>query len=378
MSVRPSQQPSPEALRIAETDSRFDQRWEAFVASHPEGLIYHHPLWLQALEREYGGRSLVLICEDAAGEIRGILPLHETLGLPFDVGRQVTRRRLASLPRTPMAGPLALDAPATVALVRAAVNRVRKEPGLRLQLKLWSNHLDGLLDDVVGSPWRPSYLLELPEDPGQLRFGSPKNHLRIRSQVNKVARLGVRVRPAESEGELRAWYRLYLDTMREHAVLPRPYRFFRALWELLRPRGLMRMLLAEQVEGAEVRLLAGSIFLPFGRTFVYAFNGRSRDALPLAPNDAIQWQAIHDACSEGFRRYDMGEVADGNRGLAHFKSKWGTQPREMYRYYCPPHRESGAHSGDGPGLLRRLMAPVWRRLPLSATVLLGDRIYRYL
>ena len=26
-----------------------DDRWEAFVGAHPEGLVYHLPVWLKAL-----------------------------------------------------------------------------------------------------------------------------------------------------------------------------------------------------------------------------------------------------------------------------------------------------------------------------------------
>src|SRR5262249_56274015 len=106
---------------------------------------------------------------------------------------------------------------------------------------------------------------------------------------------------AETERDLRAWYGLYVDTMRWHVVPPRPYRFFEVAWQLLRPRGLLRLLLAEQHEARQSRLLAGSIFLMFGQTVFYAFNGRRREDLSLEPNDAIQWQAIHDAFRRGFR-----------------------------------------------------------------------------
>ena len=97
-------------------------------------------------------------------------------------------------------------------------------------------------------------MLQLPGRSEELRFGNSRNHSAIKRAVNKAARMGVEVRQAESEDQLRAWYALYLDTMRWHAVPPRPYRFFKNCWELLRPHGLMRLLLAEQHEaGHEVR-----------------------------------------------------------------------------------------------------------------------------
>lgn len=376
MAVKPSVQVEPGSIRVVQVDPQTDHRWESFVTSHEDALIYHHPAWLQTLEREYDRRSVALACVDGEGQIRGILPLMETRGLPFDMGRQMTRRRLSSLPRTPVAGPLALDEQAAAALVRAAVDLVRREPGTHLQLKVGSGSANGSMEGVVGAPWRLTYVLDLPGCPDRLRFGNSRNHSRIRWAVNKASRLGVVVRPAETESELSDWYRLYLDTVRCHAAPPRPYRFFQACWDLLEPRGLMRLLLAERQEGGRKVLLAGSIFLMFGGTVFYAFNGRQRDALSLRPNDAIHWHAIHEMCGRGFRHYDFGEVVEDNQGLIEFKSKWGTEARQLYRYYYPAPRQ--VRPGGESGHLQRLGEGLWRRLPLPITVLLGNQIYSYL
>lgn len=90
-------------LNVVETDFKSDPRWIPFVANHPEGGIYHHPRWLQALEEEYSRKFICLACEDNNGRLLGILPLFYTRGLPFGIGGSLTSRRLASLPRTPSA-----------------------------------------------------------------------------------------------------------------------------------------------------------------------------------------------------------------------------------------------------------------------------------
>ncbi|MDQ3854769.1 MAG: GNAT family N-acetyltransferase [Chloroflexota bacterium] len=357
--------------RVFAIDPQSDPRWEAFLNTRPDGLIYHHPAWLQVLEKAYGHTALGLACEDADGQLQGILPLFHTRGL-------LTGRRLSSLPHTPVAGPLGRDDQATAALVRAALEQVRGERGAQLQLKTPSAGLGGLVDGVLGVPWEATYILELPQRPEELRFGDSRNHTRIKGKVNKAAKQGVRVRPAETERDLRVWYALYVDTMRWHIVPPRPYRFFEVAWQLLRPRGLLRLLLAERHEAGQSQLLAGSIFLMFGQTVFYAFNGRRREALSLEPNDAIQWQAIHDACRDGFRRYDFGEVAENNQGLAAFKSKWGALPMRLYRYYYPASRELETGALKAGSRARQLANAAWRRLPAKATILLGDWLYRYL
>src|SRR5271165_1053514 len=236
---------SSHSLRVVETNPRTDSRWESFVVDHPNGSIYHHPAWLEALEREYGQQGVYFVCENAAGQVLAILPTLYTRGLPFNLGGALTGRRLSSLPRTPVAGPLSIDSRATVMLLKAAVHRVSQNPGTRLQIKMQGPELDGFVDGLVCTPWRLTYVLQLAATSGgSFRIANGDHRYNIKKAVNKATRLGVHVRPAENLTELRGWYMLYLDTMRRNAVPARPYRFFAALWELLRPQGVMQLLLA--------------------------------------------------------------------------------------------------------------------------------------
>src|SRR5271165_2891744 len=190
---------SSHSLRVVETNPRTDSRWESFVVDHPNGSIYHHPAWLEALEREYGQQGVYFVCENAAGQVLAILPTLYTRGLPFNFGGPLTGRRLSSLPRTPVAGPLSIDSRATVAIVEAAVRRASRKAGVRLQIKMQGPELDGLVDGLVCTPWRLSYVLHLADGPEEpFRIGSSsRNRASINRAVNKAARLGVRVRAAE-------------------------------------------------------------------------------------------------------------------------------------------------------------------------------------
>jgi len=375
MALRCDDQGLQDQVRVVQVDPLADPRWGSFVAQQPGALIYHDPAWLSALEREYQRKPLGLVCEDGTGTIRGVLALCHTRGVPLRAGGQLSGRRLSSLPRTPVSGPLALDRDAAAALVQAAVDRARMD-GTQLQIKVASTELDGIADGLIRIPWRQSYILELSEDPDRLGPKDGRARRRNNWAVGKAKRLGVEVRRAETEEDLRAWHHLYLLTMRHLAVPARPYRFFRALWETLGPRGSMRLLVAEQVEGGRATLLAGSCFLLFGQTVTYAFTGWRREARLLRANDLIHWYAIQDACREGYRRYDFGEVAAGRDGLAAFKSKWGTQPVPLYRYHFPaPTRIEADPTG---GRWATVVGAAWRRLPLWATARLGDWLYSYL
>ena len=364
-------------LRIREAHSDDQGAWAAFVDAHPGAMIYHHPAWVAALEEEYGRRSCTLLCEDDFGQLRGVLSLLETRGLPFNWDGNMTGPRLASLPRTPLAGPLASDHQAAAELLSAAARRASAPPRRQLQVKSLEDELAVQLSGMAVTSWKEIYVLDLPGDISQLNWGSKEKRHRIRWAVNRAIKSGVEIRDAEDERDLRAWYQLYLETMRWHGSLPRSYRFLLSLWNRLGPLGKFRLLLAEQRRDGKVLLLAGYLFLTCSQTVHCYLNGRRHDALPLHPNDLLQWHAIQDACRQGLRCYDFGEVEAGQTGLAEFKSKWGAKPVPSYRYYYPSPRSPRLRQGP-PSAARNFATSLWRHVPLAATAKIGDWLYSFL
>jgi hypothetical protein len=369
---------TPGSARVVQIDIR-DRRWDAFVLTAPGATVFHHSGWVAALERENGQRPVALAFEEADGTLSGVLPLMVTRGLPLGLGGAGVKRRLSSLPRTPIAGPLARSTGVLRALVEAATARAHAG-GLRLQLKLAASTLDGLTPGLEPSPWRLSYVKPLPDDPDRLRFGNARNHARIAWAVRKAQRDGLHVRDAVDERDLRDWYRLYLQVNRWRGLPARAYRLFQAAWEHLRPGGFLRLLLVHRQQSRREQLVAGSMLLGLGDTTFYAFNGSRRDALSTRPNDLLQWHAMREAAAAGYRWYDFGEVDDANEGLAGFKSKWDTETRRLMRYHAPPlpHEETGYGGLGSRSWARRLALTVWRRVPLAATEFAGDRVYRFL
>jgi hypothetical protein len=356
------------ALQVVQLGPQDYQRCEQFVARHPEGIIYQHPLWLRVLQQGFGCEPVCLGCQDGEGRLRGVLPLCESKGL-------FSKLTLTSLPHTPEAGPLVADGDALSALLGAAVELAQAR-GCRLQLRP-ARPLEAQVSGLIATQSLTKYLLGLPATPEQMRFGGARNRGRIRNMVNQARRFGVTVRPAEHEQELRAWYRLYVETMRWHGALAFPYAFLEAVWELLRPRGLAWLLLAERGQGPAGVLLAGSLFLGFNRTVFYAKNGCRRDALNLHPNDAIQWEAIHAACAAGYSFYNLGEVQDDKTGLAKFKEKWGAEPQSLYRYHYPEVSDfKRAAEQNNPAW--RMASLAWRRMPHAAVSALSRFIYRHI
>ena len=372
-----SRGPRADSLRVIEL-SLDDPRIVPFVASHSSSGVYHHPAWLRTLSAEYKREIVILACESQDGHLAGIFPLMNTRGVPLSLFGGLATARLSSLPRTPIAGPLCKSQEAARFLLSAAIDRISQEPGVRLQIKTEGPHLDSAVDDFFGVPWRKSFVLSLPENPMELRIGiSGARRKHIRSSVKRAQSLGVRVRFANSEQDLRRWYGIYLRTMRRVIIPPRSLRFFLAMWKYMEPLGLMKVMLAERQSEGMTEMVAGSIFLMHGRRVFYAFSACPAEYFHLQPNDLIQWEAIHWAASSGFREYDLGEVSSDAGQLAAYKAKWGGEERLLYRYYYP---RMISENPDSSMLSRRqkLFEKVWKHLPLHVTAHLGDLIYSYL
>lgn len=364
-------------LRVVKVDFRNDPRWEAFVTSHPGASIYHHPAWLAALESEYGQKCVGLACVDPLGEIQAILPLFYTRGLPAFLGGPRSRRRLSSLPRTPLAGPLALNPRAADLVLKEAKRLTDRDPSLQLELKLHEPLADAAIVGLEKTTWRTSYVLDLPFDPSKIRFGSGPHHRRLKWAVNKAIKNGLTYREAQNEIELREWYQLYLQRMRQNVVPARPYRFFLFLWKTMRPKGLMRLMIVDRPDANRRVIAAGSIFFLFHKTVSYAFSGSRAEDMWLCPSDLLHWEHIHQCCAEGYERYDFGEVSEDHPELAVFKSKWGATPIQLERCYYPALTANSDVSTEN-GALRKIADSAWRHLPLSVTAYLGDKAYSYL
>ncbi|HLH60444.1 MAG TPA: GNAT family N-acetyltransferase [Ktedonobacteraceae bacterium] len=347
-------------LRVIDIDPQTDARWEELMRNTPASWVYYAPAWLGVLQEVYGYKPAHLACEDETSRLVAILPLFYQHG--WRSGRII---------KSAFTGPLTSSDAPHLALLQAAVARTRTRSLVKLHLKLPSNALDGLVEGMVGRLAYSTYMLALPEQAGSLRLDPT-----IKRAINKAIRSGVEVREAETEAELRAWYELYLQTMRKFAALPNPYRYYRVAWQRLRSKGMLRLLLAEHVEAGHRRLIAGFLYLLWGATISYACAGWREEEQALRPNDLLHWRAMQDACAAGIRWYDFGDVEPGNNGLARYKAKWGAVPTPVYDYSYPPAPQDAS---DMPALVSdrapQLMQLAWRYFSARTVGALSDWYY---
>ena len=366
-----------ESLTVKEANSSIDKEWIEFIQNYDECSIYYHPVWLRVLQGETNQKVIKLVCRDNSGHMVGILPLQFTKGVPFGLGGIAGAKRISSLPRTPVSGLIASNEDIADLLISKANEISKNKSNHRLQIKSFNDNLNSNIKDLSKHFWREVYFTDIPKYPEEIRFGNSKNHSTIKRAVNKAIKSGVTIKYSDSEIDLLAWYKLYLDTMKFHTSPPRSLGFFKSLWNNLKSKGLMQLALAELEDGGGKRIIAGSIFLNFNKTVVYAFNGSNRKDFELRPNDLIHWTIIHDAQKNGFEVYDLGEVANGQDGLAAYKQKWASRILKMYHYYCPDLNEKNEENIDSD-ISGMLLKNVWNILPLKITSIIGSQISKYL
>jgi CelD/BcsL family acetyltransferase involved in cellulose biosynthesis len=357
------------SARAVPVDPLAAPRWDTYVRAHPHWTVYQLGAWAEILRAAYRFEPRYLALEDAAGALRGVLPLLYKKGLVSDA-------RLRSLPVFPAGGPLGDSHDDEIALIEAARDAAAAV-GVQALAVISPADYTGDLDGFTADLLPPRWVVEVGDDPDALRAGWRKTSNNLFRSLKKADKAGFRFREATADADLRAFYRLYLRTMRKHRTLPRSLRQLRLTRDLLGP-GEFRLFVVER----EDRLAAAGVFHVWGDTVELIYNGSDDALLDLRPNHALYWGVIGWCAAHGHRHFDFGE-ASPTTSLGRFKSQWA-EPVSNHRYTWraggePSRAESIAaasyevEQGEG-GLLGR----VWQRTPVQLTRLGATVAYRYL
>jgi Acetyltransferase (GNAT) domain len=364
-------------LKVCEVGSDFDNKIEDFLLNSSSATFYHLPKWLKVLERESNQKGVKLICVDDNDKIVGYMPLLHTRGLPAGIGGVLASRRLSSLPRTPVAGPISEDLLVIKKMIQYAIDSISNEKNVTLQIKATRDTYKNLIDNLQCLTWREDYYKEIPPSPQKITFSTSKVEKELYRSLNRAKEKGIRSRYGNSLDDLKKWYRLYLETMHFHATPARSFDFFESLWNEFNADNRMSLNLIEQSRGKKSEILTGSITFKFKDTIYGAFKGSNRKKMKYAVNDLLHYFEFSRAQKEGYRIFDMGEVQKNHLGLEHYKQKWGMKSYRLYHYYTPSHKELQEESLD-PGNAGNLKKKLWHIVPLKITQSIGKSFYKRL
>lgn len=339
-----------------------NRRIEDFLSVNHDATFYHLPKWLEILAKESSQKAIKLICINELGNIVGYMPLLFTKGMPFGLGGILAARRLASLPRSPIAGPIAENPEVLKLLIDSAIDLTKSKSKIVLQLKYECGNLDKIDDKLVCVPWRKAYYKEIPSQGIKISLASHSVEKEVQRAINKAKENNISIREAETIDDLHNWYHLYLETMRFHTTPARRFGFFKDLWDEFHSAGLMSISLVEMKVNSKAILLNGAISFRYKERIYGAFKGSSRKYFKFRVNDLLHWYELNKAQEEGFKIFDMGEVQGEHDGLDHYKKKWGMAESEIFHYYLKS--DYKPKEKLDPGNNSSLAAIIWRHLPL--------------
>jgi len=143
-------------------------------------------------------------------------------------------------------------------------------------------------------------------------------HRKCRQSIVKSERLGVRVAEAGEE-RLAEFYAIHTDAMTRAGIAARAERTYRQMWQELAPRGMARLLFAE--DGATGVAVATLFLVSCGPRVADLYGGTTAEGGRLRANYLLKWEAIRRSRAVGLRQYDLWGLP--RAGIAQFKSGFG-------------------------------------------------------
>jgi hypothetical protein len=139
---------------------------------------------------------------------------------------------------------------------------------------------------------------------------------KVRKNVKKARRSGLRVEIDETGERLDDFLRLYGDTLERREAFDR-YRFPRDFFERIRDRLGGRLAYAHALDGDRV---VSSELVFVSATSIYSFlGGTEESAFPLRPNDLLKVELILWAKEAGKRRFVLGGGFQPGDGIFRYK-----------------------------------------------------------
>lgn len=327
-------------------------RWDAFVANHPNGSVFHLAAWAGVMTQAYRHTPhFVLAARD--GRVEGILPLVEIKSRLFG-------HALISNAFCVAGGPLAADEETRVALLKEA-ERIGRSIGVAYV---------ELRDTAGGAGWTAKDDLYFGFE-REMDADEAKNLLQIPRKQRAVVRKAIdgpfRV---TTDKDLDTFFALFSRTVRDHGTPVFPKRFFRAILEAL-------------PENADILTVwqddkpLSSVLSYYFRDRVYPYyTGSDIAARNVGTNDLMYWKLMRHAVERGCRVFDFGRSKVGT-GPFSFKKNWGFEPRAIAHQYLLLKRDTLPNVNPTNPCYAKLI-DVWRRLPLPVANFISPFISRNL
>lgn len=343
-------------VRQADLSDQSDRgQIDNWVLAHPQSTPFHRPQWLRAVEVATGNRAFMLVAENDAGQIVGLVPCHAiksplfgnalvssgfAVGGGILAGTQGIADRLAD-----SLWSLASEQRCTTAELRGGAIPLH---GWTLQAEAHANFERALAVDDEAE------LLTIPR--------------KQRAEVRKGLDGGLTIETGSGSRDLDWHYRIYSESVRN-------------LGTPVFPRALMAQTLSAFGDDADILTVlfngapVASVLSLYHKGAVMPYwGGGTMAARRLRANDRMYFELMLHARRRGCARFDFGRSKTGS-GAFDFKKNWGFEPQPLgYAAWTAPGAE--ARDADPTSAKHAARIALWKRLPLPVANLLGPHIAR--
>lgn len=336
--------------------------WDRFVHTHENSSIYHTSNWNAVLRKTYGFSSSYFIWENSQKIKAGIA----TLG----VGGRKTNKKLVGLPFTPYCNPLFDEEDNLNKLLDEILEYKNEIKTSSFEIRTKSNSETNFGAHLTGHNYFMTHILPLNSDLDKIKSQFHKSC--ILRPLKKLTKNPLVLHISKDSKDLKAFYKLQLQTRRKHGTIPQPYRYFANMWSELHNHGMMDLLLAYHND----QLIAGIIVLKYKDTVIYQSGASDNTSINLHPYHFLIWNAIKRAHAKNFQFFDFGRSSLDDVSLATFKERWGAKKQELNYYFHP--KISGITSMKQTNWKYKTVSELVRHSPLPFLRAVGSLGYKFL
>jgi Acetyltransferase (GNAT) domain len=326
--------------------------WQHLLAGSAGATLYHRISWIELVFRSYH-----LPIWMASLRRDGVV----VSGCILARSRNPFTSRLVSLPFSDNCPPLMLDGETPQPLLD--VLAAQSSPATAYEIRGGS---------AAAWPWHTvecfvTWRLDLTGSLSSMESALDAN---FRRNLRRASQQDVKIERGNGTDFARRFYALQLAARRHLGLPPQPRRFFELMQEIFAPEGNLEIWIA----GQDGRDLAGAVFIRDGGIIYYKWGAR-RPGAPSSANHLLFWNAIEEFTTSA-TACDLGRTDVRNAGLMRFKKALGATAIPLpYSYY--PHAPGRVSSEVLTGS-RKILAGIWKRLPIPLTEVLGGSLYGFL
>jgi len=331
------------------------KKWDAYVASHPQGSIYHLSEWQSIIKQQFGHNSFYLCSKDEDENINGILPVVQLKSLLFG-------NYMVSVPYFNYGGAIAEDENIATSLMIKAGEVANQHSASHVEfrdLQAYSGEWGVREDKVV-------MLLDLPADSDILwkNIGT-----KVRAQVKRPQREPVSTKQGGLD-LLDDFYQVFAQNMRDLGTPVYSKSFFKSILESF-PENAHIVCVYHNDKPAAAGFLIG-----YKDRMEIPWASALREFNKISVNMLLYWEVLSFSIEQGYAQFDFGR-STVNAGTYRFKKQWGATPKQLYwHYWLNEGKDVPKMNPDNPKY--KFVISVWQKLPVWLTKIIGPPIVKNL